>query len=311
MKKLISIIVPVYFNEGSLKLLFKEFKKVSEKNPEYDFEYIFVDDYSEDNSFPVLLQIYNENPDKIKVIRLSKNYGSNIALLAGLKKSKGDCAVFISADLQDPPELINEMIEEWEKGYESILAVRNSRKDNFISKIFSNIYYYLFRKFALKDMPEGGFDFCLIDKKIIEVLCEMEEKNSYIMGQVLWTGFKKKCIKYDRKKRQYGKSKWTITKKIKYFIDAFISFSYLPIRIASVIGFIVSAIGFIYALFLIYDRIVNNNLLHGITALIVIILFIGGIQLIILGIFGEYLWRILEESRKRPLYIIDKYYEKS
>ncbi|MEP7146329.1 MAG: glycosyltransferase family 2 protein, partial [bacterium] len=307
MKKIVSIVVPVYFNEGSLPILINKFEEIAAGNSEYEFEFIFVDDYSKDNSYKVLLKYFYESKFKVKLIQLSKNHGSFTACVAGLSKAAGDCAIIIAADLQDPPELITEMLPIWKNGTEVVMAARNSREDPLFSKVFSKIYYTILRKFALKEMPEGGFDFVLIDRKVINIICDIKEKNTSLMGLILWIGFKREIIYYDRKARQHGKSMWTFTKKFKYFIDSFIAFSFLPIRLSSVIGFTVSILGFLYTIFLIYDRLINKNLIQGITALIVIVLFLGGIQLIILGIFGEYVWRILDESRKRPVFIIDAY----
>jgi len=307
MKKNVSIIVPVYHNEESLPLLINKFEKIAGENNNYEFEFIFVDDYSKDNSYEILLNYFYASKFKVKLIKLSKNHGSFTACLAGLMKAEGDCAVIIAADLQDPPELIPEMLTLWEKDNEVVMASRNSRGDPFISKLFSKIYYKALRKFAIKEMPGGGFDFVLIDRKIINIICDIKEKNTSLMGLVLWIGFKREIIYYDRKARQHGKSMWTFAKKLKYFVDSFVAFSFFPIRLATIVGFFVSALGFLYAIFLIYDRFINKNLIQGITALIVIILFLGGIQLITLGIFGEYLWRILDESRNRPAFIIDDY----
>lgn len=307
MKKIVSIVVPVYHNEKSLPVLINKFEGLTEINNEYDFEFIFVDDYSTDDSYKVLLKYFYESKFKVKLIRLSKNHGSFTACLTGLTKSEGNCAIIIAADLQDPPELTTEMLSHWGKGDEVVMASRNIRGDPFLSKLFAKIYYKVLSRFAIKEMPEGGFDFVLIDRKVINIICDMKEKNTSLMGLILWTGFKREIIYYDRKARQHGKSMWTFSKKLKYFADSFVAFSFFPIRLATMVGFFVSALGFLYAIFLIYDRFVNKNLLQGITALIVIVLFLGGIQLITLGIFGEYLWRILDESRKRPTFIIDDY----
>ena len=306
-KKTISIVVPVYFNEGSLPLLFKRFEDVASKNNKYYFEFVFVDDYSKDSSYEILYQYYLSSEYPVKIIKLSKNHGSFTACLAGLTKSSGDAAVIIAADLQDPPELITDMIKLWEGSNQVVMAARNSRQDPALSKFFAKIYYKILRKFALKDMPEGGFDFVLLDRKVVDIITEIKEKNTSLMGLVLWAGFSRKIIYYDRIAREHGRSMWTFAKKIKYFIDSFVAFSFVPIRLATLFGFIVSIMGFLYALFIIYDKFVNKNLIQGIAALIVIILFMGGIQLIMLGIFGEYLWRILDETRKRPTFIIDTY----
>lgn len=305
-KKIISIVIPVYFNQESLPELLNRFEQLTTKNKEYDFEFIFVDDDSKDNSFFYLVNYLKTSNLNIRILKLSKNHGSFIACLAGLSKTTGDCAAIIAADLQDPPELLEPMIKYWSEGNEVVMACRKTRNDPFISKLFAKIYYFIFRRFALKDMPPGGFDFVLIDKKIVDILCEIREKNTSLMGLILWSGFKRKIIYYDREGRKHGKSKWTFAKKTKYFIDSFVSFSYIPIRFATIMGFAVSISGFLYSIYLIYDKLIYNTLIHGITALIVIVLFLGGLQLLIIGIFGEYLWRILDEIRKRPTFIISE-----
>jgi len=306
-KRLVSVVVPVYFNEESIPELTARFEELAARNPQLDFEFVFVDDDSKDNSYKLLLSYLHTSKHNVKVLKLSKNFGSFTACLAGLEKSEGDCCAILAADLQDPPEVLDQMISLWEKGTEVVIATRKSREDPFLTRLFSKIYYTIFRRFALKDMPEGGFDFVLMDRKVVDILRDIREKNTSLMGLILWSGFKRATVFYVRRARKYGKSKWTFSKKLKYFIDSFVSFSFFPIRLATILGIIVSISGFLYSLFLIYDKIFNNTLIHGITALIVIVLFLGGIQLLILGIFGEYLWRILDETRKRPNFIIDKY----
>lgn len=306
-KPLVSIVVPVYFNEGSIPELTSRFEELAARNPKVDFEFIFVDDDSKDNSFNLLISYLHTSKHKVKVLRLSKNFGSFTACLAGLEKSTGDCCALLAADLQDPPEILDKMISSWNEGNEVVIAARKSREDPLLSKFFSKIYYKIFRRFALKDMPEGGFDFVLMDRKIRDILCQIKEKNTSLMGLILWSGFKREIVYYDRKARKHGESKWTFAKKLKYLIDSFVSFSFFPIRVSTISGIVVSIAGFLYSLFLIYDKLVNNTLIHGITALIVIVLLVGGLQLLILGIFGEYLWRILDETRKRPNFIIDEY----
>jgi len=306
-KKKVSIVVPVYYNEESLPRLFEELQGVSLSSSDFDFEFIFVDDFSGDNSYQVLQSYLGISKSKIKILKLSKNHGSFTACLAGLTKSDGDCAVIISADLQDPPALISKMISEWSNGYEVVIAARNSRKDSFFTKIFATMFYWLIRRYALTDMPKGGFDFVLFDRKIIDIVCEIKEKNTSLMGLIIWAGFKRKVLYYDRQTRKRGSSRWTLAKKIKYFIDSFVSFSFVPIRLATIVGFTVSFLGFLYTVFIIYERLVNKQLVQGIVTLIALVLFLGGAQLIILGIIGEYLWRILDETRKRPPFIIDKF----
>lgn len=309
MKK-ISVVIPVYFNELNLPHLFPRLINVAEQNSNYQFEFVFTDDGSEDDSYK-LLHEFAEKDNRVIVIKLSRNFGSFMAILAGLEHSTGDCAAIISADLQDPPELITEMIQRWEAGNKVVMGVRERREDSFLTNFFAKIYYYLMRRFALKNMPLGGFDFVLIDKKIIDILVTIKEKNASLMGLILWSGFQKSIIYYTRKKREHGKSMWTLSKKIKYFVDSFVAFSYAPIRFFQFIGIGLSFLGFIYAIFIAIRKILYGFPVPGISALIIISLVIGGIQLIMLGIIGEYLWRNADETKKRPVFIVESIFSKN
>lgn len=303
MKK-ISIIIPVYFNEMNLSDLYEHLKKILNKAL-FAYEVIFVDDGSEDNSFSELMKL-REKDKNIKIIRLSKNYGSHIAILAGMSYASGDCVTMLSADLQDPPEIILDMYKKYLEGNKVVLAVRKDRKDSFVQKILSNTYYKLMRKFALKNMPYGGFDCFLIDKKVVENIVKMKEKNTSIMGQILWCGFKVVEIYYIREERKKGKSMWTLSKKIKLFIDSFLSFSYVPIKFMSVMGFFFSFLGILGIVYIIINKIINNIGIQGWASIMVLILIVSGIQMTMIGIIGEYVWRNLDESKKRPVFIIDE-----
>jgi dolichol-phosphate mannosyltransferase len=301
----LSIIIPVYFNERNIPYLFDKLKEVIIANPKYDYELIFVDDGSGDNSYGELLKLKNQH-SKVKLIKLSRNFGSHTAILAGLTNASGDCATVISADLQDPPEIIDRMFDKWEEGNKVVLAVREDREESFTQKLFSNSYYKLMKRYALPNMPEGGFDCFLIDRQIVNILKSMEEKNTTLMGQILWSGFKTEKIYYVRKEREIGKSRWTLAKKIKLFIDSFLAFSYAPIRFMSLIGVLVSLLSFFTGGYLIINKLVNGVNVQGWTSLMVVFLFVAGIQIIMMGIIGEYLWRNMDESRKRPVFIIEE-----
>jgi dolichol-phosphate mannosyltransferase len=303
--KTFSIIVPIYFNELNIPHLLPRLKKLQEALLEYTLEFIFVDDGSQDNSFQLLVN--EQKKDKrIKIIKLSKNFGSMAAIQAGLRYAKGDCAGIIAADLQDPPELFLEMIQEWEQGKKVVLALREGRKDAALQNIFSGAYYYLLRKFAIEDYPRGGFDLVVIDRQIVEELSRITEKNTNIMSLIFWLGYDRGSVSYVRQQREAGTSKWTVAKKIKLFIDTFINFSYAPIRFISGIGLVTAVMSFSYGLLVILLRCFGTISLPGWTILVVILTFLLGLIMIMLGIIGEYLWRILDESRKRPPYIIDK-----
>ena len=307
MKKL-SIIIPVYFNEPNINKTYKELEEVVLKNLKsykYNYELIFVDDGSKDNSVGLIRELMKKHKN-IKLVRLSRNFGSHPAILAGLSVCTGDAAAFISADLQDPPKIILEMLEKYEEGNQAVIAVRKNREESFIQKFFSNTYYKIMQKIAISNMPKGGFDCFLIDRKIINVLVQMQEKNTSLMGLILWSGFKLEKIYYTRKKREDGKSRWTLSKKIKYFTDSIISFSFFPIRCISVIGFMFFFFSLIALAYIFFQKIFGNIPVQGYTTLILVLLMSSGLILLTLGIIGEYLWRIFDATKTRPTYIIDE-----
>lgn len=299
----LSIIIPVYFNEMNLEDLYNDLhvKVLSKVN---DYELIFVDDGSEDKSYEIIQNLKSKDK-KIKSLKLSRNFGSHAAILAGLNECTGDCAVMKTADLQEPSEILLEMYEKWEKGNNVVLAIRQERNDSLIGNFFSNMYYLLMRKFVLKNMPLGGFDCFLIDRKVIEVLRIMDEKNTSLMGQILWAGFKSDKIYYSRLKREKGKSRWTLKKKIKLVIDSVLSFTYLPIRVMTSVGLIFFIVSVLWALYIVYLKLNSGIELEGWTTLMVFNLFSSGLILLTLGIIGEYLWRNYDATRNRPTYIIE------
>jgi len=301
----LSIIVPVYFNAPTLPELHSQFSRVFEELHGVDGEVIFVDDGSRDNSFAVLSALAARD-ERCKVIKLSRNHGSHIAMLAGLQYCTGDCAVIISADLQDPPDLISKMYRHWQDGFASVLAVREDRDDPLSSKLFASVFYRIMRRFAIREMPEGGFDFALIDRKIIDIIVEMREKNSHLMTQILWTGYAPKLLQYRRQGRKVGKSKWTFSRKFKLFVDSLTAFSYAPLRLVSLLGFGMAAGGFLYAFYVIFLKLTHGIAVEGWSSLMVVVLVAAGTQLLGLGIIGEYLWRNLDETRKRPAFLVDK-----
>ncbi|RED57632.1 glycosyltransferase family 2 protein [Cohnella lupini] len=304
-KKLFSIVIPIYYNELNIPHTLPRLKNLQSILPEYEMEFIFVDDGSGDRSFELLISAREDDP-RIKVVKLSKNFGSMSAIQAGLKYASGDCVGIISADLQDPPELFEQMIGHWESGKKVVMATREEREETLGQKIFSNSYYLLMRRFAIKDYPTGGFDFVLVDRQVVQELNQIREKNTNIMSLIYWLGYPQSTISYVRLERKLGKSRWTFSKKIKLFVDSFVSFSYAPIRLMSTIGMITAIISFIYGLFVVFNAIFGNAPLQGWTTIIALISFLLGVIMVMLGIIGEYLWRILDESRKRPAYIVDE-----
>lgn len=303
-----SIVVPIYYNELNIPHTVPRLQKLQEILPECDFEFVFVDDGSGDDSLSLLLQA-REQDNRIKVIKLSRNFGSMSAIQAGLRHATGDCVGVIAADLQDPPELFKEMIEHWRSGKKVVLGTRLDREESLSQKFFSNSYYYLLEKFALKGYPKGGFDFLLIDRQVVKEVLEIQEKNTNTMSLIYWLGHEQVQIPYVRQERKLGKSRWTLSKKVKLFVDSFVSFSYMPIRFMSLIGFITAFLSFLYGVFVVICTVFGLINLQGWTTIIALITFLLGIIMIMLGIIGEYLWRILDESRDRPSYIVDEVFQ--
>jgi dolichol-phosphate mannosyltransferase len=303
--KTFSIIVPVYYNALNIPHLIPRLQKLQESLPDYALEFIFVDDGSGDNSFPLLVEARQQD-QRIRIIKLSRNFGSMAAIQAGLHYAKGDCAGVIAADLQDPPELFLAMIRQWERGRKVVLGMREGRRDGVLRDMLSGMYYALLRRFAIADFPRGGFDMVLVDRQIVAELGRITEKNTNIMSLIFWLGYDRGSVSYVRQQREAGTSRWTVAKKIKLFIDTFINFSYAPIRFISGIGLLTAVLSFSYGLLVILLRCFGTISLPGWTILVVILTFLLGLIMIMLGIIGEYLWRILDESRKRPPYVIDR-----
>ena len=299
---LISITIPSYNEEENLPVLYERLKHFAEAM-EHTFEFIFVDDGSSDGSFQFLEDLARKD-SRVKVIKFSRNFGSHAACLAGLAQATGDACTFLSADLQDPPEMIATLISEWAKGYEVVFGIREWGKES--SRLFPKIYYKAVRRFALKNMPETGTDVFLIDRKVVDAVVSIREKNTSIFGLILWSGFKQTIVQYRKGMRQKGISKWTLGKKIKLFIDTFVSFSYIPLRLISVVGIMLAFMGFLYAFFIVFNRLFFSVPVEGWASLMVVLLVVSGTQLVFLGILGEYLWRNFDETRKRPPFIIDR-----
>ena len=304
MKK-ISIVVPV-FNEPDLPNTIPQLLALKDKMHGYEFEFIFVDDGSTDNSLENLLKFKERFPKEIRVVKLTRNFGYQAAVRAGLKVSKGDCVGVISADLQDPPELFLDMIKYWQKGTKGVLAVRKDRQDALPSKLLTKIYYHFLRKYAIPNNPKEGFDFFLLDRQIVDKINMITDKNTNLTMLIIWLGFDYVSIPYERQERKKGKSGFTFSQKFKIVIDSFIGFSYVPIKLLPSIGIIFAIVSFVYGGFIFYNWSVGNIQVEGWTTTIILVTFIGGIQMIMLGILGEYLWRTLDDTRKRPSYVIDE-----
>jgi glycosyltransferase involved in cell wall biosynthesis len=306
-----SIVIPVYCNEFNVEPTFnKIYEVVIKKNPHMKFEVIFVDDGSPDNSLAKLLEMKKEHEDLIKVIKFTRNFGQVNAIFAGYSRAKGKCIVNISADLQDSPELINQMFKfHFEEHFPIVICTRSDREESYARRTTSKMFYNVMRKLSFNNMPAGGFDFVLIENKVKSLLLSNMEANAFWQGQVLWTGFPVKFIPYTRQKREIGESKWTFSKKMKYLIDGVLGYSFLPIRMISIVGILISLSGFLYAFFIVIAKLTGNVPFQGWAPLMIIVLLLSGFQMLMLGIIGEYLWRTLDEVRRRQAYVIENIYD--
>ncbi len=251
--KTFSIVIPVYYNEPNLPETVPQLLALAERLPDLHLELVFVDDGSGDRSLDLLRDFQRAYPDAIRIVKLTRNFGSMAAIQAGLTVARGDCVGMIAADLQDPPELFLEMLEHWRQGVKAVFAVRQEREDPPLSAWFANRYYDLIRRFAIRDYPPGGFDFFLIDRQVVEEINRIREKNTNLLTLIFWLGFRPVLIPYTRRKRRKGQSRWTLSKKIKLFTDTFVAFSYFPIQLLSLGGFPVAALGaFLYGAFIFF-----------------------------------------------------------
>jgi polyisoprenyl-phosphate glycosyltransferase len=303
-----SIIVPVYYNAPSIIETFYKVKlEVIDKNPEKLFQVIFVDDGSGDNSYEILTDLKSKYSSIISLIKLTRNFGQVSAILAGLHHASGKSIVIISADLQDPPELINQMLDGFFKeNYKLVIATRESRDESYWRKKTSNFFYWLMKKLNFESIPVGGFDYFLFSAEIRNHLINNFEANIFLQGNILWLGYQPKFLHYRRETRKNGKSKWTFSKKLKYMIDGVLGYTYLPIRLMSFLGLVIFIIGLLYALIILISYFLNHTPFKGWAPLMIVVLILSGIQLLFLGIIGEYLWRTLDQVRGRPHYIVEK-----
>lgn len=300
----LSIIVPIYKNQDNIIPFYEDFE-TNIKPYIDDYEIIMVHDASPDNSWEIMRDIaFRDN--NIKLIKLSRNFGAIAASFTGIQYSTGDCVTVKACDLQEPPELIIEMYNKWKDGSKSVIAVREARNDSRITNLCSDIYYWLVKKIVIPDMPKGGFDTYLLDRKVADRILSINDKNSPITLQVLWMGFGPDKVFYERRKREIGKSSWTFSKKLKLFIDSFVGFSYIPIRIMTMIGLGFFLISVLWAAYLIVVRLLGKIPVQGYTTTLVLILFSSGLIMFTLGLLGEYVWRILDATRGRPISIIDE-----
>jgi polyisoprenyl-phosphate glycosyltransferase len=305
-KKLISIIIPVYFEELVIKECYKRVKTVLLSLKKYDYELIFVNDGSTDNTLSIGKSIAIQN-DKVKIISFSRNFGHQIAITAGMNRAKGDAIIILDADLQDPPEIIPEMIINYEAGYDVVYAIRKNRKEHFIKKIAYKIFYRLMNRLSDIKTPLDSGDFCLMSRKVVDLINSMPEKNRYIRGIRAWVGFKQIGIEYSREKRKIGKTKYTIFKLFKLAFDGIVSFSTKPLQFALNLGLLSIFVGALLIIYIGIQKLFYPEItVSGWASTLSVIVFFSGVQLFTLGVIGEYIGRIFDESKNRPLYIIDE-----
>jgi glycosyltransferase involved in cell wall biosynthesis len=308
--KIISILIPAYNEQEVLEQLYHRLGKLANDNNGYDFEFLFVNDGSRDKTLEIIKE-YAETDGRIAYVNLSRNYGKEIAMIAGLDHVTGDAAVIIDADLQDPPELIPKMIKFWEDGFDDVYAKRNSREgETWFKKVSSRWYYKILQKTTRIKIQKDTGDFRLLDRRCIEALKKIRESQRYTKGMFSWIGYKKKEITYDRDPRAAGETKWNYVKLINFAIDGITSFTTAPLRLSSFFGILVSFIAFIFILVVIIKTILFGDPVAGYPSLMAVILFLGGLQLLSLGIIGEYIGRIFIETKGRPLYFVEEYHHK-
>jgi len=305
---LVSVVIPVYFNEGNIPVTWKALETTLRQLPAgHDWEVVFVDDGSGDRSYEQLLAVHQSVPDRVHVVKLTRNFGQVWAIVAGLHQARGDACVVMSADLQDPPELILEMVRRWDHGASKIvLATRTQREDGFLARVASRTFYRLMRRIAVPNMPEGGFDYFLIDRRVVDIVKGIEEKNTFLQGQILWTGFSPQLIGYTRRRREIGRSRWTLSKKLKTFVDCFLTYTVAPIRFITLVGLLVSMLSFGYAALILICKLLWGLPVKGWAPIMICILMLSGLQLIMLGVLGEYLWRNYSESRRLPSFVVEE-----
>ena len=299
----ISVVIPVHNEEGNILPLYAELIATLKKiTPEY--EIIYIDDGSKDKSFQNI-KILSGQDICVKYIHFSKNFGHQNAVFAGLEKSTGDAIVIIDADLQDPPQLIEQLYIQFSEGYEVVFAQRTYRTDETWLKLTSaKLFYKFINKLSDVYIPEDTGDYRIISRKVKEVICNMPEQNKFLRGQIAWAGFKQIGVPFERQGRYSGKTNYSYSKMFKFAYDGIVSFSNRPLHLATYLGFVVSFIAFIVIIYTLYQKYMNNTTIQGWSSMMMSVLFLGGVQLICLGIIGEYIGRILDNVKNRPTYVI-------
>ena len=306
MKK-ISIIIPAYNEEESLPFLYERLEKLMDSITNYEFEVLFINDGSKDNTLN-LIKEYREKDSRISYVDFSRNFGKEIGMIAGLDYATGDAVIFMDADLQDPPELIPEMIKYWEKGYDDVYAQRRSRAgETFLKKFTSKMYYKVLQTLTPVPIQKDTGDFRLLDRRCVNALKKLRETDRNSKSMFSWIGYKKKAVLYDRDPRVAGKTKWNYKKLVNLAIDGITSFTTSPLRISTYIAIPTFLALFVYFIYVIIKCITQDVAIQAFQAIILLVLFFSGVQILLFGIIGEYLGRIFNASKNRPLYLVNEY----
>jgi polyisoprenyl-phosphate glycosyltransferase len=303
-RPLLSVVTPAYNEADNLPSLYERLSQVMDTIG-VNWEWIVIDDHSSDETFTIVADIASHD-SRVHAIRFTRNFGSHTAITCGLHHVRGDCAVIMAADLQDPPETLPALLTKWRGGAQVVWAMRARREGETVSTVGSaRLYYWLMRHVVgIKEIPATGADFFLIDRRVVDAFCRFNESHVSILALITWMGFRHETITYDKQARLNGRSGWTLEKKLKLVLDSITSFTYLPIRLMSYLGFIVALLGFLYAGLVIVTALAGNPT-QGWSSLMVVVLVVGGLQMLMMGVLGEYLWRALDESRRRPRYLIE------
>lgn len=304
---LLSVVSPAHREEKNLPVLYQRLKAVLDDLPDLDWEWIVVDDHSPDGTFDVLQQLATADP-RVRAVRFSRNFGSHKAILCGLQEAHGDAVAVLCSDLQDPPEVLPELIEVWRRDKAQVVwAARAERQGDTASTVaFANIYYWIMRRIVgLTNMPPTGADIFLVDRLVVETLGRFNEQHVSLVALLSWVGFRQATITYRRQERLHGTSSWTLAKKVRLVIDSVTGFSYLPIRAITTVGLTTALVGLLYALVVVANAVFGSNPPVGWSSLMVVILVMGGVQMVTMGILGEYIWRSLDQSRGRPAFVIE------
>lgn len=300
----ISVVSPVYNEELGIEHFYRTLKQVLVAG-NIDHEIVLVDDGSKDNTFLALSKIKREDPEHVKVIRLSRNFGHQLAITAGIKEARGNAVVVMDSDLQDPPAVIPEFIRRWREGHEVVYGQRRERKgESWFKKCTAHLFYRMIKAAADIDLPMDSGDFYLLDRKVVDIINGLQEQHRFLRGLIVWVGFRRCAVLYVREARRTGKTNFSLWKMVKFAFDAITSFSFLPLRVVSVTGFIISLIAFFGILATIYVKMFTQQAVSGWASLMTTVLFIGGIQLVAIGLIGEYVARIGDDVKRRPLYAV-------